>query len=968
MTAIFGGLFGLACITSVVALLIQVVPPKDDRSAAGSAAPSAKSAASARVPVPVEARKKKRTPIPGPWRLAELAKDPSIQIISGTPEKKSFVDALTDKGVPSAQVYRVMKALDGVRKFDKVGHKDKFSVALERGEKRVKAFEYEVTPSEIYQAREGNDGLLTGQKLDMKLAEEETVGAFYVNGDVEKSAEWGGFEDGILNAIDEAFQGRISHESFEEGSVVRVVAIEETALGLFSRYKRIVAVEYKPADPGAAPVRAYSFTGQESKGYFDDKGKQPFSGGWQPPLVGGLVVTSPFNPHRMHPVLHKLMPHEGTDLRAPTGTPIFSAYHGVVSSAGPLGPCGNAVVIDHPGGLQTGYCHMSKIAGDIKAGDKIGVHHQLGLAGQTGRASGPHLHFFAKKNGKFFDAMTLKLNGERVMPSIDRPAFGTAKAELDKRLEAIPMPEPPPEKPKAVAAAAPSGSAQAGPADVADKGEPSDGAKGDKPTRSARQVASAGGDRQRRRPAGDSSLDDGRRRRGRRRHVATRPLGTGLTRAEPVRLSRQAVRFGDIASALWRRMRWILLTLLALELVYLVVGNAIVWFVLCQQVNKDVDTKMSYAFAYSIWPTVVHVRDFRVSNHDSAVEWTLALKEGDLTVDLFALADKKFHARRIRADGVTFHLRQRLNDLQADKPRSRMLPAVPPFADPPMVPIGPPAPRRSDANYNLWTAELEDVDCDVDEVWIDAYRMFGNGRLAGAFYFKPVRMMVLQPTRASLRGVDLRVGEETLLHDVRGTVDVRIGAYDPRTDSSELARAFSADVHVGAEVGSLRAVGSLLGLGATKLDDGSGQLRIDAALDRGRLAIGSAARYETDDARARFVGLDVSAAGVVSLRAVRGGSDDGRASSRSAPARPDAASPPSAQRIAPRRRVSGLVVGLRGLNADLLGPHHRASGTLSTAGLNVPDLAWIEAGPGAAGAVQVIGGSGRASRPRTSTS
>ncbi|HEY4117536.1 MAG TPA: peptidase, partial [Byssovorax sp.] len=144
MTAIFGGLFGLACITSVIALLIQVVPPKDDRSAAMSASAAAKASGSARVSTAKAVPKKKRTPIPGPWRLSELAKDPTISILSGTPEKKSFVDALSDKGVPTSQVYRVMKALDEVKKFDKVGHKDKFTVALVKGEKKVKAFEYEV--------------------------------------------------------------------------------------------------------------------------------------------------------------------------------------------------------------------------------------------------------------------------------------------------------------------------------------------------------------------------------------------------------------------------------------------------------------------------------------------------------------------------------------------------------------------------------------------------------------------------------------------------------------------------------------------------------------------------------------------------------------------------------------------------------------------------------------------------------
>ncbi|HVY49129.1 MAG TPA: M23 family metallopeptidase, partial [Minicystis sp.] len=452
MTAIFGGLFGLACITSIVALLIQVVPPKDDRSGAKASA-AASGAASAQAPPSLASRKKKRTPIPGPWRVAELEKDASVSLVSGHMEKKSFVDALSDKGVPTSQVYRILKAMEEIRKFDKTGRHDKFTVALEKATKRVKAFEYEASPSDVVQARENDQGLLVGQKLDMKIAEDEAIGAFYVGSDVKESAAWGGFEDGILAAIDEAFNGRISHESFEEGSVVKVIAVEETALGLFSKYKRIVAVEYRPKDPSAPPVRAYAFNGEQSKGYWDEKGKQPYSGGWQSPLAGGMVVVSPFNPHRMHPVLHKIMPHEGTDLRAAMGTPVYAAYHGVVKSAGPLGPCGNAVVIDHPNGIETGYCHLSKIAPDMKPGEHVGVHELVGLSGMSGRATGPHLHFFAKKDGKFFDAMTLKLNGERVVPPVDRPAFAAAKAELDKRLEAIPLPEPPPERPKVVAAA-----------------------------------------------------------------------------------------------------------------------------------------------------------------------------------------------------------------------------------------------------------------------------------------------------------------------------------------------------------------------------------------------------------------------------------------------------------------------------------------------------------------------------------
>jgi hypothetical protein len=130
---------------------------------------------------------------------------------------------------------------------------------------------------------------------------------------------------------------------------------------------------------------------------------------------------------------------------------------------GPLGPCGNAVEISHPNGITTGYCHMSRFVPSLKRGDKVGTHQLIGYVGATGRASGPHLHFFAKKNGVFFDAQTLLVEGERTVPGPDRAAFIAAKADLDKRLDAIPLPEPPPEKPQPVAAGPASASASEGP-------------------------------------------------------------------------------------------------------------------------------------------------------------------------------------------------------------------------------------------------------------------------------------------------------------------------------------------------------------------------------------------------------------------------------------------------------------------------------------------------------------------------
>lgn len=455
MTAIFGGLIGLAAVSAVFALLIQQKPPPNERAiAAGSASAAEASADDARRGPEPAAKKveRKRNLVPGPWRLAELEKEAGVAVERGQMEKKSLLEALGEKGVPKSEVYRIIKALDGVRKFDKTKKKDKFAVAFDRASKKVRAFEFQTSPSDIWQARADDNGLLTGVKLDMKLGEEEFASAFYIGADVNESLKAAGFEEGLLAALDEALSGHMSTEGFEEGGTVRAITVEETALGAFSRYKRIVAMEYRPADPAGKAVRIYAFNGAEAHGYWDEKGRQPNAAGWRSP-VPGAPITSPFNPKRLHPVLHTVMPHTGTDYGAPTGTPIYAAYKGKLLSVGPAGPCGNAIQIQHPGDIVTGYCHMSRFA-NVKAGEKVGTRQLIGYVGTTGRSTGPHLHFFVKKANVFIDSRTLHIDGDRPVPAGDRAAFLSAKAELDRRLDGIPLPDPPPRKETPVAAAA----------------------------------------------------------------------------------------------------------------------------------------------------------------------------------------------------------------------------------------------------------------------------------------------------------------------------------------------------------------------------------------------------------------------------------------------------------------------------------------------------------------------------------
>lgn len=95
--------------------------------------------------------------------------------------------------------------------------------------------------------------------------------------------------------------------------------------------------------------------------------------------------------------------HGGIDIAAPTGTPIRAARGGVVSRAGWVGAYGFLVIVDHGGGWETRYAHLSRI--DVQSGQRVAQGGVVGLVGSTGASTGPHLHFEVRRDGIALDPL-----------------------------------------------------------------------------------------------------------------------------------------------------------------------------------------------------------------------------------------------------------------------------------------------------------------------------------------------------------------------------------------------------------------------------------------------------------------------------------------------------------------------------------------------------------------------------------
>jgi murein DD-endopeptidase MepM/ murein hydrolase activator NlpD len=141
--------------------------------------------------------------------------------------------------------------------------------------------------------------------------------------------------------------------------------------------------------------------------YYDRRGNSAKKFLMRKPVRGNRVRLASGFGYRMHPILHVRKLHTGTDWAGPRGTPILAAGDGIVEMAGRKGGYGNHIRLRHANGYKTTYSHMKGYAKGIKAGIKVRQGQVIGYLGNTGRSTGPHLHFEVLVNNKFVNAMTI---------------------------------------------------------------------------------------------------------------------------------------------------------------------------------------------------------------------------------------------------------------------------------------------------------------------------------------------------------------------------------------------------------------------------------------------------------------------------------------------------------------------------------------------------------------------------------
>lgn len=166
--------------------------------------------------------------------------------------------------------------------------------------------------------------------------------------------------------------------------------------------------------------------------YYNQKGESLRKAFMRAP-VHYKYISSPFSYRRWHPILHTIRAHEGVDLAAPEGTPVYAASDGTINFRGRRGGYGKVIILKHPHRITTVYAHLSQFSPKFHVSSFVQEGQIIGYVGSTGMATGSHLHYEFRINNIPYNPMTVKLPRANSIPKRSMAIY----LEYTKKMNAL---------------------------------------------------------------------------------------------------------------------------------------------------------------------------------------------------------------------------------------------------------------------------------------------------------------------------------------------------------------------------------------------------------------------------------------------------------------------------------------------------------------------------------------------------
>ncbi len=308
----------------------------------------------------------------------------------------------------------------------KPGHKLRFWRGEKSGTLKKMELEFSLVESAVYTRLDDGSFEFKDVKIPGDWKSYAMIGE--INGSFSTSAHALGLGNNEISQIVTLLKDKVNFgRDLRAGDKFEVVQSKQSVNGTLTGNRELQAVRI--VNRGRELTAYLHSDGQ----YYDKNGDSLQRAFQRKPVVGGYRLSSHFNPNRKHPVTGRVSPHNGTDWATPTGTPIVSTGDGVVVMTRKHPYAGNYVVIQHGSRYKTRYLHLSKIL--VRKGQKILRGQRIGLAGATGRVTGPHIHYELIDRGRPVNAMKANIPMANSVPKKEMAAFKQRRDELDQMLK-----------------------------------------------------------------------------------------------------------------------------------------------------------------------------------------------------------------------------------------------------------------------------------------------------------------------------------------------------------------------------------------------------------------------------------------------------------------------------------------------------------------------------------------------------
>lgn len=246
-----------------------------------------------------------------------------------------------------------------------------------------------------------------------------------VQGSFAGSALQAGLSRTEASAVTKALQWQMDFRKLRSGDQFSVLMSRENLDGK-AMQSQLLAVRLRSGGKDY-----YAFRAEDGK-YYDRSGSGLSRGFMRFPTVKQYRVSSSFNPRRLNPVTGRVSPHRGVDFAVPVGTPVLAVGDGEVEVAKRSGAAGNYVALRHGRQYMTRYMHLSRLL--VKPGQKVKRGDRIALSGNTGRSTGPHLHYEVWINNQAVNPLTARLPDIEGLSGKDRKDYLAQVKDWQKQL------------------------------------------------------------------------------------------------------------------------------------------------------------------------------------------------------------------------------------------------------------------------------------------------------------------------------------------------------------------------------------------------------------------------------------------------------------------------------------------------------------------------------------------------------